>query len=98
MQYIKADYVKMALLADEFSDLAFRLSEEIRNLTLTMNDLDIFWKGEANDMFHLALNEDFVIMQTLCLKIKNAATILRECVGEYIQTEIYINELIEAFR
>lgn len=83
MEPVKADYIAMLESAEGIWRLTVKLEEEISKLKAVLNDIDIFWQGEANSAFHLALNEDFLIMEALCLKFKYSANLIRRAVEEY---------------
>ena len=94
MEVISADYVGMLKEADELTNCRKKLGDEIRRLKYVMNDLDIFWDGEANEEFHLTLNEDFAVMETLLFGIKISSNLLKQAVSDYVDTENEINMLI----
>ena len=94
MEIIAADYVGMIQKSDELGYLLTKLVAEINRLKMVMNDIDIFWDGEANSEFKLALNADFCVMEALCLKVRLSANLLKQAVYDYVQTENEINYLI----
>lgn len=94
MEILKADYVGMLNRANDLSHRARELSTEIDRLKYVINDIDIFWEGEANAEFHIAMNEDFVIMEALCLKIRYSSKLIKDGVNEYVLAENYISQLI----
>lgn len=94
MEPIKADYVGMINKSDELWKLAYRLMDEIVRISDVMENIDIFWDGEANTEFKLSLNEDFVVMQALCLHIKLSAKLIKDAVMAYVETERLIETII----
>lgn len=94
LEILKADYVGMLNCANDLSHHVIRLRDEIEKLKFVLNDIDIFWKGEANAEFHLALNKDFVVMEALCLKMKYSSKMIKDAVNEYVDVENIINQMI----
>ena len=89
-----ADYVGMVQQKDRLHQLLNDLIKEINRLKYVLNDVDIFWDGEANYEFCLAMNSDFAVMEALCLQIRLSSNLLGEAVDEYVQTENEIGSLI----
>lgn len=94
MEAIVADYVGMVQQSDRLFQLSAELVKEINRLKYVLNDVDIFWDGEANYEFCLAMNSDFAVMEALCLQIRVASNLLGEAVNEYAVTEKEIELLI----
>ena len=94
MEILKADYVGMIESANSMAHHARRLFDEIERLKNVLADIDVFWDGVANYEFHLALNEDFVVMEALCVKIKYSSKLLKDAVAEYVTAENIINQMI----
>jgi len=94
MDVIKADYVGMINSANSLSSNVYKLTNEIDRLKAVLNDIDIFWEGEANLEFHIALNMDFAVMEALCVKIRYSAKLLKEAVDEYVSVELMISRMI----
>lgn len=94
MEIIHADYVGMLNRKDQLMTLLRRLVDEIDSLKYVLNDIDIFWEGEANEAFHLSLNEDFAVMDALCLKLSVAFEIIGEAVSEYVLADITVSGII----
>lgn len=94
MEIIQADYVEMLNRKDRLLNLLRELVNEIDSLKYVLNDIDIFWEGEANEAFHLSLNEDFAIMDVLCLKLSMAFEKIGEAVSEYVLTDITVSGII----
>lgn len=94
MEAINADYVGMLQQSDRLFQLVSDLVKEINRLKYVINDVDIFWDGEANYEFCLAMNSDFAVMEALCLQIKLSSNLLAEAVSEYVGTEKEIEAMI----
>ncbi len=94
MEPIKADYVGMINKSDELWKLTLKLMEEITRLISVMDNIDIFWDGEANTEFKLALNEDFAVMEALCLHIRLSAKLIKDAVLAYVDVERLIESMI----
>jgi len=94
METLVADYVGMINRANELSYRARELSTEIDRLRYVINDIDIFWEGLANEEFQIAMNEDFVVMEALCVKIRYSSGLIKNAVNEYVLAENYISQLI----
>lgn len=94
MEALRADYIGMINSAARFGKLSNELYMEISKLKYVLSDVDIFWDGMANAQFKLTLDNDFIMMETLCLKIRYSGILLKEAVEGYVQVEKVLYEMI----
>ena len=71
---------RMAQICTELSAQICRISEYVQNL-------DIFWDGDANDAYKLKISEDLVTMGTDARRACNTVKIMRSVLDIYMRNE-----------
>jgi len=98
METFSADYNAFYRHVRELSNKCIGLEKNISEITDATENLDIFWDGDANNAFILAINEDLAIIGAILLKIRKCIVILNTAYREYQETEKVINSIVGGIR
>ncbi len=84
---IRANYKKMNESLKRLYDIATYLASEIEHLAETMDNLQIFWDGYANEEYLIKFDADMGHAAVLLEKTRNTAFIINEALDKYQKCE-----------
>lgn len=98
MVVLKAEYVQMNHSVKKLAELYAGLKKEIEQLKKSAEHLELSWKGDANAVFMLRMEEDFFKLSILQESVSKAIQLLAAAIGEYQKTEGIIEQKIGGIR
>ncbi len=97
MNEIGIDYIKVRVKIKRLSDLYAELAKEINRIAELSADLDIFWDGDANAAFVLAIEEDMVRTAVLLTGIRDVIRCARKAFDDYQASEKQVRMILDSY-
>lgn len=94
MEIFSADYVQFKNRLERLSECLIRVENNVREITDATENLDIFWDGDANGAFVMAINEDIAYIEAVLMKIRKYIDLLNTAYKEYQEAEKVINIIV----
>lgn len=98
MEAFMVDYASLMTRLQELSEKCIRVEENVREITEVTENLDIFWDGDANGAFVMAINEDIAFIEAVIICLRTNIRLLNMAYKEYQETEKVINKIIGGLR
>ena len=95
MNVFCVDYSNFVIRAKKLSELVGETINNIRELNDVVKELDIFWDGDSNDEFVIAVGEDIAKVMVVLDIVRALVRELIEAFDEYQETEKIIGLMIE---
>lgn len=93
-EIFEADYVRIADSLRECSKKCSQMEAGIRSLTDAVQNLDIFWNGDANTMFITNLNEDIACIEVFLAKVRQFVRDGMDALEQYQENEKVIEQIV----
>ena len=94
MQTFLADYKAIHGGINDLLDKCRQAEVIIYDLAEGVSDLDIFWSGEAGDVYITRVNSDLIMANALISKVIESVRLLNKALGEYQENEKVISRVI----
>ena len=95
MEILSVDYMALMNRAKELAKHIDMVEGNIKDLNDVTKDLNIFWDGEANNEFVVAIGEDVAKTVVLLGVIRQTIKLIIMAINEYQTTEKVIKQIIE---
>lgn len=95
MEILSVDYMALMNRAKELAKHIDTVEGNIKDLNDVTKDLNIFWDGEANNEFVVAIGEDVAKTVVLLGVIRQTIKLIIMAINEYQTTEKVIKQIIE---
>ena len=98
MEVFAADYIKLCDGTKSLGNRCRELEEIIRKIAEDTENLDIFWDGDANGAFVMAINDDLAFIESVLMKIRECIRGLNSVYKEYQENEKVVQRIVEGMK
>lgn len=94
MEAVGVNYEILLAKLKELRSQCVEIEKNVKLLIEYTQKIDIFWDGDANEVFVTGINEDIAIAETTVLGIRNRLNELTDIIISYQSTESVIRQIV----